>query len=53
MVGMPPMFIFLSRGEVPVCSVLLFMQGSSSSSLPSAKSSLEPTTIFLSFLSSY
>jgi hypothetical protein len=51
--GMPPMVILLHRGEVPVDVVLIFRRGSSSASLPSANSSLEPPTIFLAFLSSY
>jgi hypothetical protein len=53
MVRMPPMVIFLQHGKVSVGVVFLFWQGSSSTSMPSAKSSLEPPTIFLDFLSSY
>jgi hypothetical protein len=53
MVGMPPMIILLCCGEVPVNVVLLFWRGSSSTSLSSAKSSLELPTFFLALLSSY
>jgi hypothetical protein len=53
MVGMPPMVIFLHRGEVPICFVLRFRRGSISANLPSTKSSLEPPAIFLALLSSY
>jgi hypothetical protein len=53
MVGTPPMVISLRHGEVSVGVVLLFQRGSSSASLSSAKSSLEPPTIFLALLSSY
>jgi hypothetical protein len=53
MVKTPPMVIFFHRGEVSVYVVLLFRRGSSSTILPSAKSSLEPPAIFLSLLSSY
>jgi hypothetical protein len=53
MVRMPPMVILLHRGEVPVYVILLFLRGSSSTSLPSAKSSLESPVIFLALLSSY
>jgi hypothetical protein len=52
MVRVPPMVILPRHGEVPVCSVLLFRRGSSSASLPSVKSSLEPPAIFLALLSS-
>jgi hypothetical protein len=53
MIETPPMVIFLRHGEVPVGVVLLFWRGSSSTSLPSLQSSLEPPAIFLDFLSSY
>jgi hypothetical protein len=53
MVETPPTVILLHRGEVLVCSILLFRQGSSSASLPFTKSFLEPPAIFLVFLSSY
>jgi hypothetical protein len=53
MVKTPSKVILLCCGEVSVSVVLLFQRGTSSVSLPSAKSSLENSTIFLSFLSSY
>jgi hypothetical protein len=53
MVGTPPMVILLLHGKVLVCVILLFHLGSSSASLPSAKSSLESPIIFIALLSSY
>jgi hypothetical protein len=53
MVRMPLTIIFLHHGEVPICVVMLFQRGSSSTNLSSVKSSLEPPTIFIALLSSY
>jgi hypothetical protein len=47
------MVIFLRCCEVLVSVVLLFRQGSSSASIPSAKSSLEPLAILRALISSY
>jgi hypothetical protein len=45
--------ISLHYGEVPCCAVLISRRSSSFANLPSAKSPLEPSVNFLSFISSY
>jgi hypothetical protein len=45
--------IFLCRGEVSGCAVMISQRSSSFANLPSAKSLLEHSATFLSLLSSY
>jgi hypothetical protein len=48
-----PMTILLRHGEVPCDVVLISQQSSSFSNFPFAKSHMEPSITFQSFLSSY